>query len=113
MLLPRYKSSRAHINRMGQEHQRLLTKCRRDGRRDNVTAQAKVRRGGKVLDVPPNLRTFAEGLQRAYSTIKAALTLPCSNGPMEGQINRLKFVKHSIFGRGNFQLLCQRVLRPV
>jgi transposase len=76
----------------------LLTKCRREGRCDSVTAQAKVRRGGKVLDVPPNLRISAEGLQRAYSTIKAAFTLPCSNGPMEGQINRLKFVKRSING---------------
>ena len=38
----------------------------------------------------PDLESFAQGLQKDYSAIKAALTLPYSNGPDEGQINRLK-----------------------
>ena len=55
-------------------------------------------------------RTFAEGLQREYSALKAALTYPYSTGPVEGQINRLKLIKRSMYGRGSFELLRQRVL---
>ena len=58
----------------------------------------------------PDLRTFAEGLQREYSALKAALTYPYSTGPVEGQINRLKLIKRSMYGRGSFELLSQRVL---
>ena len=58
----------------------------------------------------PDLVTFAQGLQRDYEAIKAALTLPYSNGPVEGQVNKLKFVKRSMYGRGSFPLLRQRVL---
>ena len=58
----------------------------------------------------PDLETFAAGLQKEYAAIKAALTLPYSNGPVEGQVNRLKFIKRSMYGRGGFELLRQRVL---
>lgn len=58
----------------------------------------------------PDLVTFATGLQKEYAAIKAALTLPYSNGPVEGQVNRLKFIKRSMYGRGGFELLRQRVL---
>ena len=59
----------------------------------------------------PDLETFGQGVQKDYSAIRAALTLPYSNGPVEGQINRLKFVKRSMYGRGSFPLLRQRVLK--
>jgi hypothetical protein len=58
----------------------------------------------------PDLRTFAETRQREYSALKAALTYPYSTGPVEGQINRLKLIKRSMYGRGSFELLRQRVL---
>lgn len=59
------------------------------------------------------LRTFARGIQRDYAAVKAALVLPYSNGMVEGQVNRLKFVKRSMFGRAKFDLLRLRVLvRP-
>jgi len=58
----------------------------------------------------PDLRTFAEGLQREYSALKAALVYPYSTGPVEGHINRLKLIKRSMYGRGSFELLRQRVL---
>jgi transposase len=58
----------------------------------------------------PDLRTFAEGLQREYSAMKAALTYPYSTVPVEGQINRLKLIKRSMYGRGSFELLRQHVL---
>jgi transposase len=58
----------------------------------------------------PDLRTFAKGLQREYSALEAALVYPYSTGPVEGHINRLKLIKRSMYGRGSFELLRQRVL---
>lgn len=59
----------------------------------------------------PDIQTFASGLQKEYDPVKAALTFPYSNGPVEGQINKLKHIKRSMFGRGSFELLRQRVLK--
>ncbi len=59
----------------------------------------------------PYLQTFAEGLEREYAAIKAALTLPYSNGPVEGHVNKLKYIKRSMYGRGSIELLRQRVLQ--
>ncbi|MCZ7572837.1 MAG: ISL3 family transposase [Ardenticatenaceae bacterium] len=59
------------------------------------------------------LRSFAEGLQREYASIEAALTLPWSQGQTEGQVNRLKTLKRQMYGRAGFDLLRQRVLNPV
>jgi len=58
----------------------------------------------------PDLQTFAEGLKREYSAMRGDLTFPYSNGPVEGQINKLKYIKRSMYGRGSFELLRQRVL---
>jgi len=59
----------------------------------------------------PDLRTFAECLKREYSAMKGALTFSYSNGPIEGQINKLKYIKRSMYGRGSFKLLRQRFLQ--
>ena len=59
----------------------------------------------------PDLCTFAEGLKREYSAMKGALTFSYSNGPIEGQINKLKYIKRSMYGRGSFKLLRQRFLQ--
>lgn len=56
------------------------------------------------------LRTFATGLQRDGDAVRAALTLPYSNGQTEGQIQRLKLVKRSMCGQAGFDLLRKRVL---
>ena len=37
--------------------------------------------------------------------------LPWSTGPVEGQINRLKMLKRSMFGRAKLDLLSRRLLR--
>ena len=58
----------------------------------------------------PVLRSFAAGIQRDYDAVKAAASLGWSNGPVEGQVNRLKFIKRQMFGRANFDLLRRRVL---
>jgi transposase len=56
------------------------------------------------------LRNFAAGLRRDLAAITAALTLEWSNGQTEGQINRLKFIKRSMYGRASFDLLRAKVL---
>jgi transposase len=56
------------------------------------------------------LVSFATGIKRDYAAVKAALHSPYSTGPVEGNINRLKFIKRSMYGRANFDLLRQRVL---
>ena len=38
------------------------------------------------------------------------MTLPWSTGPVEGQINRLKVIKRTMYGRAGFDLLRHRVL---
>jgi transposase len=58
------------------------------------------------------LARFAQGLQEDLAAVKAGLTLPWSNGPVEGHINRLKLLKRQGYGRAGFTLLRQRVLRP-
>jgi transposase len=56
------------------------------------------------------LQTFATGLQRELEAFKAAVTLPWSNGPLEGNINKLKCIKRQMYGRASFPLLRKRVL---
>jgi len=56
------------------------------------------------------LARFAQGLQEDFAAVKAGLTLPWSNGPVEGQITRLKLLKRQGYGRAGFPLLRQRVM---
>jgi transposase len=56
------------------------------------------------------LKTLAEGMERDYAAVEAALRLPYSTGPVEGNINRLKLIKRSGYGRAGFDLLRLRVL---
>jgi transposase len=54
---------------------------------------------------------FAKGLREDYDAVKAALDFPWSNGPVEGQINRLKMLKRQMYGQAGLPLLTQRFLR--
>ena len=47
---------------------------------------------------------------RDFDAVRAALTLPYSNGQTEGQVNKLKNIKRQMYGRADFDLLRQRVL---
>jgi len=58
----------------------------------------------------PGLYHFAQGLKKDLDPIRAALTLPWSNGQVEGHVNRLKLIKRQMYGRANFDLLRLRVL---
>ena len=56
------------------------------------------------------LAGFADGLVRDLAAIRAALSLPWSTGPVEGQISYLKTIKRTMSGRAKFDLLRHRVL---
>lgn len=92
------------IYRLTQDFQSLLAQGAPE-RLDDWLAQAE---GCGVK----KLQNFALGLRQDYHTVKAALSYEWSNGQVEGQVNRLKRIKHQMYGRANFDLLRQRVLGP-
>ena len=57
-----------------------------------------------------SLASFARGVSRDVAAVRAALTLPWSTGPVEGKINKLKFIKRSMYGRAGLDLLRARVM---
>ena len=69
----------------------------------------------KVLDDAAGtvLRDFAASLRRDLAAVQAALDLPWTTSPAEGQINRLKMLKRTMYGRAGFDLLRARVLHAV
>lgn len=56
------------------------------------------------------LRRFAKRLQADAGAVRAAVSLPWSNGQTEGQINRLKTLKRQMYGRAGLDLLERRFL---
>jgi transposase len=56
------------------------------------------------------LVSFAKHLSRDTAAVKAALEHGWSNGPVEGNVHRLKLIKRSMYGRASFDLLRIRVL---
>ncbi len=56
------------------------------------------------------LTGFASRLERDLEAASAALTLPWSQGHVEGQVHRLKLIKRQMYGRAGFDLLRLRVL---
>lgn len=59
------------------------------------------------------MKAFAVKLLQDSEAVVAAMTLPYSQGQTEGRVNKLKLVKRSMYGRGKFYLLRQRVLYEV
>lgn len=53
---------------------------------------------------------FAWGLKQDKKAVKASMQSEWSNGQVEGQVNRLKFIKRQMYGRGKFDLLKTRVV---
>lgn len=54
---------------------------------------------------------FAESLRRDFNAISAALVLPWTTSPVEGQVSRIKMIKRTMYGRAGFELLRARVLQ--
>ena len=61
----------------------------------------------------PELCRFAHGLCKDKDAVLAGLTLSVSNGPVEAQVQKLKLVKRSMYGRAKLPLLRQRLLHAV
>lgn len=53
----------------------------------------------------PALHSLVKGFTRDQSAVTAGLTLPWSSGAVEGQVNRVKMLKRSMFGRATLDLL--------
>ena len=59
------------------------------------------------------LTSFVNGIRRDYAAVEAAFRFPWNNGPTEGQVNRLKFLKRQMFGRAHLDLLRVKMLHAV
>jgi transposase len=56
------------------------------------------------------IQTFESRLQRDILAVEAAVTDRWSNGPVEGQVNRLKMLKRQMYGRAGVELLRARLI---
>jgi transposase len=56
------------------------------------------------------LASFTAALRKDIDAVQAALDLPWTTSPVEGQIGRIKMLKRTMYGRAGFKLLRARVL---
>ncbi|MFZ1771344.1 MAG: ISL3 family transposase [Caldilinea sp.] len=89
-------------------HELAQTFCRivRQHRADDFDTWLTSARNSGVTE----LHNFADSLVRDYAAVKAALTLPWSNGPVDGHVNKLKVLKRQMYGRANLDLLHLRLV---
>ena len=57
-----------------------------------------------------SLVRFVRTLKQDLSAVELAVSEPWSNGPVEGQLNRLKMLKRQMYGRAGVELLRARLL---
>jgi transposase len=58
----------------------------------------------------PGLIGFVGSLKKDLAAVTAGVSLPWSNGPTEGHVNRLKQIKRQMYGRGKLDLLKRRIM---
>lgn len=56
------------------------------------------------------IKSFINGIHKDYRSVANAVVFQESNGILEGNVNRLKYIKRSMFGRASFNLLRNKVL---
>lgn len=56
------------------------------------------------------LKSFVAGIEHDYDAVRAGLTFPWSQGPVEGTVNKIKTHKRLMYGRAGFSLLRQKLL---
>ncbi|WP_238491029.1 hypothetical protein [Actinoplanes flavus] len=56
------------------------------------------------------MRFASRSLTSYLAAVTAGLSLSCSSGPVEGNVNRIKMIKRQLCGRAGFDLLRERVL---
>lgn len=57
-----------------------------------------------------HLSAFVAELRKDIAAVEAALSLPWTTSPAEGQISRIKMIKRTMYGRAGFALLRARVM---
>lgn len=57
----------------------------------------------------PEMQNMARSIEKDKEAVEAATTEPWSNGPVEGQVNRLKMIKRTMYGRAGMKLLRARI----
>lgn len=87
----------------------LTQRFRQMIRRRTATALDPWRADG-LASARPALVTFAHGLPRERSAVQGALILSDSHGQVEGQITTVTRLKRQSYGRGQRDLLRQRML---
>jgi transposase len=55
------------------------------------------------------LASFAAGIAKSKTAVRATTTQPWSNGQTEGQVNKLKMMKRQMYGRAKVDLLEARL----
>jgi transposase len=63
-----------------------------------------------INDENENIKGFARGVIKDYKAVYQGFVSNWSNGPVEGQVNRLKNIKRQMYGRAGFELLRKRVV---
>ena len=58
----------------------------------------------------PTLHAFVHGLRKDLPAVTAGLTLPYSNGPIEGANTKVKLLKRQMYSRAGFPLRQQILL---
>ena len=53
----------------------------------------------------PNFRVLRRRVEQDKAAVQAGLTLPISNGQVEGQVTKIKLIKRMMYGRAEFPLL--------
>jgi len=61
----------------------------------------------------PMIRSFAAGLERDIDAVLNAVRFSASNAFLEGNVNRLKMIKRTMFGRAGLDLLKVKVVGQV
>ena len=63
-----------------------------------------------INDDDENIKGFAKGILNDFQAVYQGFISSWSNGPVEGQVNRLKNIKRQMYGRAGFELLRKRVV---
>ena len=63
-----------------------------------------------INDENENIKGFARGVLKDYKAVYQGFVSNWSNGPVEGQVNRLKNIKRQMYGQASFELLRKRVV---
>lgn len=84
-------------------HQTLMSRQDQTQTLENWLEKARSSRIGEFI-------SFANGIEADRAAVEVAHSSEWSQGQVEGQVNRLKFIKRQMYGRGSFDLLKARVL---